>query len=643
MKQLLFYISFILAILLANPIYSQELTGKQKAQIQDALQGRWEWNGRIKISDNNYVSSHAKLIIDGNYITEYTDGEETRSVIRNIDINSKKIYYGNDTYLEFDIDDNGNLRLYGDKKRNIQFKKTSNSPEFSDELTRQIKQCERRGLPLSDISGLNLGTTLNGQSHFLAYTDDKYVRTLSVSVIKKNNQEGYWTCTWAYNFASTMDGKIMSTNTKSYPYETFTIPGKIRLGDYEWKGEIAPCCDFSRPKSYYCDKIVWVNRVAISPPDNVKKIIFKDGYIAEALIRLSASSKIEEIHLPRSLKDIELFVNGLQDDVFIFLPVEEPWEIIDGERVSLFGRPPTKDDWMTVNGKRTLISDYNSKNAPFNEKIVFVVPDGSVEKYRKLERFKNTRVCTNEEYLKMKEENEREKERKIEREKEWEKERVLQTESSCRQIATAKKHLFTSDELNRIERGPFSTWNIFENIRERQELYDFSVNVEERQELYDIINQNPDMFSTDYYYRIITEHRNLSTIKKAIKDSVENHRLAENYNKLIGKWKANKGGSRNTCNIVFQNNQFYLTLKYDGDIIFEGIVKNNEKNKVTAKEIVFNINFSRVKQSYGNMFLGPILGPKRRTIRYHFYYEDGQLILKEYISGKTNTIFFRKK
>ena len=108
-----------------NEIAEQEL---KKSQIQEALQGTWVWKGQIKISDYRYKTTSSRMVINGDLITDYMDGELMgRGRIREIDIENRKIYYGSDTYLEFDIDAYGNFKLYGDRQQGVLFTKKSSS------------------------------------------------------------------------------------------------------------------------------------------------------------------------------------------------------------------------------------------------------------------------------------------------------------------------------------------------------------------------------------------------------------------------------------------------------------------------------------------------------------------------------------
>lgn len=364
-------------------INGENLKAEQKQnQIEDAPQlvsdyswmdGDWHLSSTIYDPHVGKIKVNIKLEINtDNHTMVMIDNSGFNDVRGKFTIDeSDNTITCNDTYVKFDP--NKQLFYEEDHGRKDYYHKTENV------LKKQIEQSERRGLPLTDTKGLDLSGTLIGQNHTIGYTNSENPH-ISVSVKKKNNQEGYWSCSWIYNFRFTAYGEINYNRETSYPSNTFTIPGKIRLGDYEWRGEIASSYDYSRPKSCFIDKLVWVTRVQITPPENVKKIVFEDGYIENALINLNHPSNHREIHLPKSIKDFELFVASyLASDVLIFLPCQEPWEIIDGKRVPLFS------------GKENHTS--------INDKFVFIVPKGSVEEYRKIERFKNVRIFTSiEEY-----------------------------------------------------------------------------------------------------------------------------------------------------------------------------------------------------------------------------------------------------
>ena len=99
-----------------------------KQEIIDALQGTWEWRGQVKITDYRYVNSYSKLVVNGDVVINYVDGEVLdKGDIRDVDIDNGIIRFGRDSYMEFDKDNNGNLRLYMDKSRGMLFKKATGS------------------------------------------------------------------------------------------------------------------------------------------------------------------------------------------------------------------------------------------------------------------------------------------------------------------------------------------------------------------------------------------------------------------------------------------------------------------------------------------------------------------------------------
>ena len=97
-------------------------------EIIELLQGTWEWSGNIKISSYQSQKTVAQLVVEGDYITDYSDGMVvSQGKIRDIDFDEERIYYGRDNYLEYNIDKEGYFYLYGDRDRGIRFKKLSKS------------------------------------------------------------------------------------------------------------------------------------------------------------------------------------------------------------------------------------------------------------------------------------------------------------------------------------------------------------------------------------------------------------------------------------------------------------------------------------------------------------------------------------
>ena len=534
-------------------------------------------------------------------------------------------YINNSFLVDYSFEDKSSYRGKYSYRVSVHLVNSDNrAVKYSDNL---FKQCERRGLPLTDISDFNTYSLKNGQISSIGYTDSKKDPSISASVIKKNNQEGYWVCTWKYNFAFTADGKIKSNRIASYASSTITIPRKIRLGDYEWNGKIASSYDFSRPKSYFSNREVWVNRVQITPPDNVTKIMFEDGYINEALINLNYSSTVEEIHFPNSLKDFELF--GMSSsDVLIFLPIKEPWEVIDGKRVPLFCG--------------------DECNTKFSEKCVFIVPKGSVEEYKKIIRFKNARIYSSipEEYWVEKNKRAEQKKAKEEQDrKRKEKERLER--DKYQQLVRDNKHLYTPDELKKIEGGYIST----SSISYYKEL------MNERQKIYNLINQHPELFPPDYYLEVITKNTNWqkkTDLKKAEKQVNDVINKAKNYNRLVGEWKSEKGIG-NKCVITSRNNQLYLTLKYKWGVLYEGRITDTNTleggvNKVYceigADTIIIFVNVFHKENSSTTRVGGYWSQNSGHTVDIHYRlaFEKWEFVLYVRKDGKeTDKIVFRKK
>ncbi len=549
----------------------------------------------------------------------YTDNGSHKAKLFKFD------YYKNSFLLGYSFDDKSSYRGNYSYLVSVHLVNSDNrAVKFSDTW---FKQCERRGLPLTDISRLELSCS-NGQQPLIGYTDMKKDPLISVYGVKKNDREWYLVGTYIYNFRFA-DGKIESSRSNPYPSNTITIPGKIRLGDYEWTGRIASSYDYSRPKDYLSDKIAWVNRVQITPPDNITKISFEDGYISEALINLNCASKVEEIHFPNSLRDFELF-GMICSDVLIFLPIKDPWEIIDGKRVPLFCG--------------------DESNTKFNKKYVFIVPEGSVDEYRKIERFKNARIYTSipDEYYAEKKLRE-EKQKKQEEQERKRQENKRKEVEEYKQLVKANKHLYTPYELRQVEGGYFS-YDVIDYYKKL---------LKKRQEIYNLINQHPDLFPSDYYSKVITQNTentetSLKTIEKQVIDVIQK---ANNYNRLVGEWTTEKG-KRSVCTITSRNNQLFMTLKYNRDIIYEGSITEDIKEEkrikggriynqvhssITADNITIYLNvinevFSST-QSRGGYWV-PVGG---HTTKYHLSYENGTFVLDVTKDGKKeDSVTFKK-
>ena len=92
---------------------------RQNNEILNILQGSWVWS-------DDYYNMWSMLVFNGYDITEYNDGVlSDRYIIRNIDKEGRKIYYGRDNYLEFVVTNDGQLKLFGDKRKGIRFLKLS--------------------------------------------------------------------------------------------------------------------------------------------------------------------------------------------------------------------------------------------------------------------------------------------------------------------------------------------------------------------------------------------------------------------------------------------------------------------------------------------------------------------------------------
>ncbi len=99
----------------------EEKEKKEYERILNALQGTWKWN-------------HSAIVINNDLLGDFEDGVLQGKWYFNIDRESKKIrMVGQDIYFEYDLDNNGNLTLYGDRSRGIVFTKTSSSMNQSSQ------------------------------------------------------------------------------------------------------------------------------------------------------------------------------------------------------------------------------------------------------------------------------------------------------------------------------------------------------------------------------------------------------------------------------------------------------------------------------------------------------------------------------
>ena len=124
----------------------------------------------------------------------------------------------------------------------------------------------------------------------------------------------------------------------------------------------------ARASGTYKGHIVWVTRAKLIPPDNVKKINFEPSYIRNIYLKIDENSHIEEIHVPKSVTNINVDVaESFQRDIVFYMESSNP---------------PMEGFY------------YPSYYGKMYGKCIFIVPKGSVERYKNSKRFQNARIYT---------------------------------------------------------------------------------------------------------------------------------------------------------------------------------------------------------------------------------------------------------
>lgn len=193
------------------------------------------------------------------------------------------------------------------------------------------------------------------------------------------------------------------------------------------------------------------------------------------------------------------------------------------------------------------------------------------------------------------------------------------------------KHLFTQTEL--------------ENIDNVYDIDSYKRKMSERQKIYNLINQHPQELSPKYYYEVITQYTDLRYAEEIIVDQINQ---IKNKNRIVGEWKSKKGRG-NECIISSIGDQFFLTLKYKRDVIYEGWIpekkgaKTNGRRrddrrrddnsqvfwKVNADTIIINVSVIHKESSSSRNTGSYWYGNSGHTveIEYRFTFENGGFVL----------------
>lgn len=116
---------------------------------------------------------------------------------------------------------------------------------------------------------------------------------------------------------------------------------------------------------------VWVRVAKIDVPDNVTVIDFESSYITRAYFNVGRRAKIKEIHIPKEMRDFEIEIEeGFASDILFYMESTNPDKVYRGKY-------------------------YPSYYEKTFKQCVFIVPNGSVEQYKKIDRFGYARIYTN--------------------------------------------------------------------------------------------------------------------------------------------------------------------------------------------------------------------------------------------------------
>lgn len=121
-----------------------------------------------------------------------------------------------------------------------------------------------------------------------------------------------------------------------------------------------------RSEYTYHGYTVWYRTADLQIPDNVRKINFEPSYLYKVSLTIGKNSKIEEVHIPKSVTNLTIKVaKEYQGDVVFFMESDNP---------------QFKDGF------------FQSYYEPDYKKCVFIVPKGSIERYKSIGRFQYARI-----------------------------------------------------------------------------------------------------------------------------------------------------------------------------------------------------------------------------------------------------------
>lgn len=127
-----------------------------------------------------------------------------------------------------------------------------------------------------------------------------------------------------------------------------------------------------RSEYAYHGYTVWYRTAELILPDNVRRVDAEPGYLYKVSLTIGKNSQIEEIHIPQSVTNLTIKVaKEYQGDVVFYMESNYP---------------KFKDGFV------------QSYYEPDYKKCVFIVPKGSVERYKSIGRFQYARIYESIEY-----------------------------------------------------------------------------------------------------------------------------------------------------------------------------------------------------------------------------------------------------
>lgn len=150
----------------------EEQHGNLKKDVLSWMQGTWAYNGRVHVYGSYYTDMTAKLVIDGNYIVSYGNGEVyDEGTIRDIDMEEQRVTFGSQSYFEFD---NESRTIYtGTRQEGTRYRKVSSSSDNRSSHTG------------SSSSGST--TTFSTSSEVMAYLGNRFKNSAGNVITVKHN------------------------------------------------------------------------------------------------------------------------------------------------------------------------------------------------------------------------------------------------------------------------------------------------------------------------------------------------------------------------------------------------------------------------------------------------------------------------